>query len=491
VLAASLAFATVASCGARFPRGNQTVVAGGNNAGGVTDGGLGGGVVVDPNTGEVIDTGSGGGLTPGSGSGGGGVTGPGGSGSTAAPGTTTGPGGSTTGPSTGPTGGGGGGGGGQQPGAVPAGSTDGISKTNINIAYLIPKTGAAPVPPQVDDGIRAYWTFLNGKGGIFGRKVSVQIYDTTSTDDGARSAAQSAIDNHAAFVVALDRLGVQGTIMRFLDQRGIPNLEVQTPVDVPANMQWTFGITIDHRVQGKMIADYMAHGLKVKKVGVAYETDNTLKPGVDAFKAEAAAQGLQVVASEQIDQSQNQFAPQARKIAASQAQAVWMYMAPIPAANLANTANGIGYHPTWFANNISWNFNLVLTGGYAGLRGARAFSAWPAYTDPRCATYRPRAPRGNPGVKDLGIPGWGLGQILAAAIKNAGPDLGRNSFRNAMQHLQLGSKSPVDGTPLLWSPLRFTDGVRTGASAVVTYKVIGSSSSDAQWAPEADYRTGY
>ncbi|MDP9101593.1 MAG: ABC transporter substrate-binding protein [Actinomycetota bacterium] len=367
-----------------------------------------------------------------------------------------------------------------------------MSATGVNIAYLIPKTGAAPLPPQVEDGIQAYWKFLNGKGGVLGRTVTVTVYDTTSTDSGARTAAQQAVDAGAFMVVALDRLGVQGTIAKYLDGRHVPNIEVQTPVDLPSSMSWTFGVTIDHRVQGKVIADYMAHALKVHKVGVVYETDSTLQPGVDAFTAEAKAQGLQVVHSQQINGMDNQFLAEAQKLAADKAEATWLYMAPTPAANIAKESESDGYKPIWFANSISWNFNIGLTGGGTAFKGARAFSPWPALGDSRLSTYNGYAPAGPPTVQDFGIPGWGIGQIVANGLLSAGKNLGQNGFRNAMEHLRLTTQSPVDGTPLLWSPLSFAPGVRTGATDVITFVQKGSgTNTDSQWADEADYRSSY
>ncbi|HVE64270.1 MAG TPA: ABC transporter substrate-binding protein [Mycobacteriales bacterium] len=374
------------------------------------------------------------------------------------------------------------------PSSVDPGKKPGITATTIKLAYLIPKTGAAPVPPQVEQGIRAYWDYLRTKGGVAGRNVQVTIYDTTSNEQVAREVAQQAIDDGNFMVVALDRLGVQQAIGKFLDDRNFPNLQVQTPVNLPASQRWTFGLTIDHDSQGTMIAQYFKRGLKATKVAVVYETDNTLKPGVEAMKTEAKKLGLDVVYESQIDGNGNDFSAQAAQLRESGATATWLYMAPIPAAKLAGQADAIGYHPIWFANSISWNFNIVFGGGAnRAMRDARAFSPWPALNDPRTATYK-RAYQSlyaDP-PEDLGIPGWGIGQIISTALKTVGQDLGQNNFRAAMQTLQIGSTSVVDGTPMLWSPLAFGPGVRTGATKVVTYKESNQS-----WAVEADYRSGY
>jgi branched-chain amino acid transport system substrate-binding protein len=417
---------------------------------------------------------------------------PGGSAAPGAPGSTTGP-GATAGPGDPP-------GGGQtgQPTAGPsrsgssstvaAGRRTGISDTTIKLAYLIPKTGAAAVPPQVEQGIRAYWDWLRGRGGVVGRNVQVTTYDTESNEQVARERAQQAIDDDNFAVVALDRLGVQGAIGDYLDARGVPNLMVQTPVNLPRSKQWTFGLTIDHGVQGRLIAQYFRRALGYTTAAVIYETDNTLRPGVAAFKDEAKKLGLQVVYESQVDGNANDFSAQVSGLQANDPQAAWLYMAPIPAGKLGSQADAVGVHPTWFANSISWNFDLIHgEGAVRAFRGARGFSPWPPLSDPRTATYRQAYQQlySDPPL-DLGIPGWGIGQIIASALTNAGSGVGQNSFRHAMQNLRLAGTSPVDKTPLLWSPVGFGPGVRTGADQVITLKESGG-----RWVLESDYKRRY
>ena len=483
VLVLCAASVMTCACSARYSRSEAIV--GGNTVTQTT-----GGTGQSGSTGATSGT-TGDGSTTGSVPGGttsGGTTG--GAGTTTGVGTSGGSSGSTS-TSSGSTSGGGtsSSGGGPSAGPVDPGVKTGVTSTSIKIAYLIPKSGAGQVPPQVEDGIKAYWKALGNK--LYGRTVTVTTYDTTSNSATAKSVAQQAVNDGNFLVAALDRLGVQGDIARTLDKLGVPNIEVQMPVGFPQDYKWTFDITMDHKVQGKMIADYFAHILKVKKIGVVYETDSTLQPGVDAFKAEAKAQGMQVVHSAQINGSDSQFLSEAQSLSNSKAEAVWLYMAPIPAVNIAQECDQQTYHPIWFGNSISWNFNLALGPAGKSMFGAKSFSPWPALDDPRAAFYvNSYAPSGGPAVQDLGLPGWGLGQVIANGLYNAGKDLGRNSFRNAMQHLQLTTTSPIDGHPLLWNPLSFSDGVRNGAGQLITYKQKGNAS-NTQWGSEANYRAGY
>jgi branched-chain amino acid transport system substrate-binding protein len=390
-------------------------------------------------------------------------------------------GGTATGGSTAPAGGTPAAGGGPAAaGAVDAGATTGITATNIKIGYLLPLTGAAPVPSNFDKGANVYWNFVNKQGGINGRKVDIVIEDTQSSASVGKDKAKKLIENDKVFaVIVLDRLENQQAIGAYLDSRKVPNLEIQTPANLPGNQTWTFGVTIDHAVQGKLVADYFGKVLNAKKIAIVYENTPALSPGRDAFKKEAAAVGATVAYEKAIDGQANDFSNEALGLSRSGATATWLYMAPTPAAKLANTADAAGYHPTWFANSISWGFDLVFKVAPKALAGARAFSPWLPLTDPRTDTYQ-KAYRDQYGQApdDLGLVGWGVGQIAAEGIRRAGKTLGQNSFRVAMQALNF--------RPDLWAPLSFGPTTREGANVVAVLKEAGG-----RWALERDFTASF
>jgi branched-chain amino acid transport system substrate-binding protein len=398
---------------------------------------------------------------------------PAGSGSTSAPTTTT---GTTTTATQGP---------------VAAGSTTGVTKTGIKIALFVPKTGAAPVPPTIDGQAQNYWDYVASKGGIYGRNVTLKIYDTGSTAAGAKQAVLQAQSDGVFAAISLDRIAVEGALVTALHQAGIPHLINQMPEEqaIPTD---GFYIGTDQVNNARQIANYMLHTLKVKKVGFVGENDATAAPARKAFVAEATRIGLQVVHNEVVDGMGNQFLSEAQKMANDKAEAMWMYVAPNNAINLSKEAAADGYHPTWVSSSVAWGFNLVLTPSSGALDGAKSFSPWGGLSDPRYATYNKVNTQGRTqDDKDIGLPAWGYGQIIAAALKAAGPDLGRNSFRNAMQNLKTDSTDVVTGSPFCWPPLDFNGGKRYGSgdrTIVMTVKGTGTS---AVWATESDYKSVY
>jgi ABC-type branched-subunit amino acid transport system substrate-binding protein len=307
--------------------------------------------------------------------------------------------------------------------------------------------------------------------------VKVIVEDTQSSAEVGKDKAKKLIeDDHVFGIVVLDRLENQQAIGEYLNSRKVPNIEIQTPANLAASQVWSFGVTIDHGVQGKLVADYFVNVLKAKKVAIVSENTPTLDPGRNAFTKEIGKLHATVSYAKTVEGQANDFSNEALGLESSGATAVWLYMAPTPAATLANQANAAGFHPVWFANSISWAFDLVFVVGPKSLKGARAFSPWLPLSDPRTAAYKKAYSEQNPGLApdDLGLVGWGVGQIVAEGLRNAGSQLGQNSFRNALQHLQF--------RPDVWAPLDFHPGVREGANVVAVLKEDGG-----HWALEQDF----
>lgn len=397
---------------------------------------------------------------------------------TATGGTTGTTGGSTTGGSTG--------------GAVAAGPTTGINGAEITVGLFVPKTGAAPVPPTVDAQAQNYFDYVKKKGGLNGRNVKVKIYDTESTEAGARSAVQRAVSDGIFAAVSLDRLTVEAALTAALHKAHIPHLVAQLPpsTSIPDD---AFYIGMDQLHHGPQIADYMVRTLRKTKVGVIIETDPGLIAARDAFVKRAQANGASVYKTS-INPSENDFTAQVNALCASKAETTWLYMAPSPAINIAVQYRNLcpTQKMTWVGNNISWGFNLVLTPAAGALDGAKVFSPWGGLRDPRYATFNQVNTEGRTDRdKDIGLAAWGFGQVLAAAIKNAGPALGRNSFLVAMQNLKTGSIDQVTGAAMCWSPLDFTGGKRYGSGDRTIVMTVQGSGSTSIWATESDYRSAF
>ena len=111
----------------------------------------------------------------------------------------------------------------EQTGPVTPGPAPGVTADSIKIGYLLPLTGAAPIPSNFDKGVKVYWNVVNRNGGIFGRKVEVVIEDTQSSASVGKDKAKKLVEEDKVFaIVVLDRLENQQAIGAYLDDRKVP-----------------------------------------------------------------------------------------------------------------------------------------------------------------------------------------------------------------------------------------------------------------------------
>jgi ABC-type branched-subunit amino acid transport system substrate-binding protein len=376
--------------------------------------------------------------------------------------------------------------------AVPAGDTTGVTKASILIGLFVPKTGAAPFPPTFDAQAQNYFDYVKTKGGINGRNVTVKVYDTGSTEAGARSAVQSAQVDHIFAAVSIDRLSVEGALVTALHNAHIPHLVEMMPPgqEIPDD---TFYFGMDQQNNAKQIADYMSHTLHKTKVAIITETDPGMVGPTKVFTSEAKALGMTVF-EKSVDAGATEYFNEVSALCSSKADATWLYAAPNAAIKFAveykQQCQGRTSPMVWVGSSVSWGFNLVLSPAAGAFDGAKVFSPWGGLRDPRYATFnRVNTAGQSDRDKDIGLAAWGFGQVIANGLKNAGPSLGRNSFKVAMQNLRTGSTDPVTGAPMCWPPLDFTGGKRYGSGDRTIVMTVKGSGSTSLWATESDYRS--
>lgn len=364
------------------------------------------------------------------------------------------------------------------PPATDPGPSPGVADDTIRIGYLVPLTGAAPIPTSWDEGARLYWDHHQ----VQDRDVELIIYDTESSTTTAVQQARRLVTQDQVFtILTLDRLEVQEAVARELEARNFPHLMIQSPTPPPTDWDSTFTISIDHTVQGRGIAQFMADELSDvgRKVAFAREQTNALRPGADAFVAEAEARGLDVVATESINPNSADYSGTILRLQSSGADIVWLYMAPTPAARIISQAGATGYRPTWFANSISWGFELMHSVTAGHMEGAYAFSPWVPLSNPRTATYKQAwndCGSCDGAADDIGLVGWAAGEVLDAALE-ATPALGHDAFRRSMSGFRVSTG--------LWAPIDFTRGGSIGSTQVAVYRAQGG-----KWTTFGDFR-GY
>ena len=166
--------------------------------------------------------------------------------------------------------------------AMPAqgASTPGVSDTEIVLGMQLPQTGAAsPGYNKVDDAIRAYFDYVNSKGGVNGRKITLVVKDDTYKAGLTVSTASALINKDKVFAM-VGSVGTQThiSVIKDINRRGIPDLFVNSGYSGfytdPKKYPTTFGGLGTYVAEAKILGKYIKETYADKTVGIVYQTDD-------------------------------------------------------------------------------------------------------------------------------------------------------------------------------------------------------------------------
>lgn len=159
-------------------------------------------------------------------------------------------------------------------------TTPGVSDTEIVLGMQLPQTGpASPGYNKVDDAVRAYFDYVNSKGGVYGRKITLVTKDDTYKAGLTVSTASQLINKDKVFAM-VGSIGTQThiSVIKDLNRRGIPDLFVNSGYSGfytdPKKYPTTFGGLGTYVVEAKILGKYIKETFADKTVGILYQTDD-------------------------------------------------------------------------------------------------------------------------------------------------------------------------------------------------------------------------
>jgi len=166
--------------------------------------------------------------------------------------------------------------------AVPAhgARTPGVSATEIVLGMQLPQTGAASFGyNKVDDAMRAYFDYVNSKGGVYGRKITLVVKDDAYKAGLTVSTASALINKDKVFAM-VGSVGTQThiSVIKDINRRGIPDLFVNSGYSGfytnPKKYPTTFGGLGTYTVEAKILGKYIKENYSKNTVGILYQTDD-------------------------------------------------------------------------------------------------------------------------------------------------------------------------------------------------------------------------
>jgi len=349
-----------------------------------------------------------------------------------------------------------------------AGDTTGVSDTEIKIATLLPmsQSAAAAWGLSLSRGMKAYYDYINDQGGVYGRKIELIIEDNQSSPPVAIEAARKLVEQDKVFAIQGSLGGgTHSAIWKYLEEKGIPDIYV-----LDGDPKWTdpvvrtrFGFLVDYITEGRILGKYIAENFDGKKLGIIAQNDDfgkECKKGIEMGLEDEGAD-MEIV-TQYYDETQTDITAQAQRLKRENVDVIAFVGRPVQAANLFKTAR----------ETLSWDVPVVLTGvdaaevtaalaGYDNIEGAVSvvFGHQAFETDnPGVAKHIQLMAKYSPDVKpdNLTLVGAAISEAMVNALRQAGPDLTRESFLDAAESvcefvcstcLVPTSTSPTDHRP--------------------------------------------
>jgi len=166
--------------------------------------------------------------------------------------------------------------------ALPANAANdpGVTDTEIVLGMQLPQQGpASPGYNKVDDAMRAYFDYVNSKGGVYGRKIRLEVKDDQYKTGLTITTKDSLILKEKVFAF-IGSVGTQThlSVVKDINRRGIPDLFVNSGYSgfytTPSKYPTTFGGLGTYVSEAKILGKYMKATFTTEKIGILYQTDD-------------------------------------------------------------------------------------------------------------------------------------------------------------------------------------------------------------------------
>jgi branched-chain amino acid transport system substrate-binding protein len=344
-------------------------------------------------------------------------------------------------------------------------ATPGVTAKTILLEGTFPLSGPASGYAPIPGGMKAYFDYVNSKGGVNGRKITFKYDDDGYNPANTVQITHKYVEQDHAFAL-VGGLGTepQTAVRQYLNENKVPQLFVSTGATTFdrdwAQYPWTLGWQPDYEAEGSIYGKYVAKNFPTAKLGVLYQNDDYGNDYLRGLKAGLTQQHQpQIVAAVPYDLGTGAPAAQVGALKASGADTFVIFATPTPTIQAYVVATKFGWVPAHVITNSVSATDAFLTiatkSGSTITNGTLTVSylldpANPIYNkQPGMKLYRQImakfAPKSNAndGLNIYGVAkAWNIVKVLQAAGKNLTRAGLMKAARNMSYTTKLKTASP-------------------------------------------------
>ncbi|MBR1177007.1 ABC transporter substrate-binding protein [Bradyrhizobium sp. KB893862 SZCCT0404] len=322
----------------------------------------------------------------------------------------------------------------------------GVTPTSIKIGFVGSLTGPGAIWGSGNlSGATLAFEELNAAGGIYGRKIELVIVDDESSAPKGIAGFNKLTQADQVFAIFGPSISAVGVPMRgVMAASGVPVFipSFSSPDMTEPLIKNVFRTgTLNDRMQGRAIANYLTQELKFERIAIMRQSDQYGATGAGAIADRLKELGKSAVAVETFNAADTDMTSQVLRLRSADPQAIVVYGYPAPSAIAMRQIRELGITAELLGSSATSNQNFPeMVGKLAvGIKFVFAGLDFPETKVGPIAKFRESfqkrfpdlARQGRPAIGDAA--GYGGAINFIEGLRKAGKDVSRESFMAALE----------------------------------------------------------
>ncbi len=328
----------------------------------------------------------------------------------------------------------------------------GLTPTTVLLGGTVPLSGEAAAFGAVAPGAKAYFDYVNSKGGVNGRKIEYRYYDDAYNPAQTVQLTRRLVEQDGVFAI-FNAVGTANNlaIRDYLNAQKVPQLFAgdgsQALGGASARYPWTVGFLPSYRGEGAVVGRDIVATRPGAKVAVLLENTELGKDMTRGLSRAIAGKGPKIVASEPYELTTTDVVSQIAKLKASGADTLMLFATPKFMIQAIVAAKKLAWKPQLYLASVSIEPTIMAIARANApdlTRGARAIAfvknpndpIW--RKDPAVALYRSILRRFAPSAKPADVYNWygmTVAWTMVDTLRRAGKNLTRAGVLRAARSL--------------------------------------------------------
>jgi branched-chain amino acid transport system substrate-binding protein len=324
----------------------------------------------------------------------------------------------------------------------------GVTDTAIKIGFVGSMTGPAAIWGSGNmAGATLAFEEANAAGGVNGRKIDfITVDDETSAPKGI-AGFNRLVQSDKVFAVFGPSSSAVGVPMKtVMSNSGVPVLipSFSSPLMTEPMIKNIFRVgTLNDRMQGRGIVNYIVNMAKLKKIAILRQSDEYGATGAASIAERLKELNLPPVANEVFNAGDTDFTSQVLRVRSANPEAIVVYGYPAASAIITRQLREVGIKADIIGSSATSNQNYPELVGKigAGTKFVSTLEHLPESNHPPMKKFREAFQKRFPDLARQGRPalgdvlGYGGAVTMLEAIKLAGKDLSREGYIKALESL--------------------------------------------------------